>query len=240
MKNPVLRTTFLPERKADSNFGKEGTLKWKRGLKLSVFSYTYLVLPFLCHLSCTLSPSPPSNESIQSARLSFQSSELGPPHLQGSVVPPPFVSKGGDTLACGVWGGRVGDPVPTKGQTLVLYVQYRYYNNPSTALPHCFYLTCSVRFFWVIFCWCKWRTVYIRVSLGGGGIITISCTRIPPYVRVCLWFCSESPVSTVVNLYCFDFFTFYRCIFAEYTSIVILWVVMIIFYESNTNKSNML
>ncbi len=35
-------------------------------------------------------------QSIQNARLSFQSSESGPPpsHPQGSVAPPPFGSKG--------------------------------------------------------------------------------------------------------------------------------------------------
>jgi hypothetical protein len=44
---------------------------------------------------------------IQSARLSFQSSESGPPlpHPQGSAVPPPFGSKGEDKPACGGGGG---------------------------------------------------------------------------------------------------------------------------------------
>ncbi len=38
------------------------------------------------------------------------------PHRQESVAPPPFGSKGGDTLGCrgGVWGG----PNSKKGQTL--------------------------------------------------------------------------------------------------------------------------
>ncbi len=39
-------------------------------------------------------------------KLSFQSSELGPPSLtrKGVLLLPPFRSKGGDTLACGGWG----------------------------------------------------------------------------------------------------------------------------------------
>jgi hypothetical protein len=43
----------------------------------------------------------------QSARLSFLSSELGPPPTpsQGSVTPPPLGSKGGDTPACGEGSG---------------------------------------------------------------------------------------------------------------------------------------
>jgi hypothetical protein len=64
---------------------------------------------------------PRQARSIQSARLSFQSSELGPPKSQPltpyrSVTPHPFGPKGGDTLACGGGGGE--DPIPTKGQTL--------------------------------------------------------------------------------------------------------------------------
>jgi hypothetical protein len=61
----------------------------------------------------------PGTQSIQSARLSVQSSALGPPltHPQASVAP----SKVGDTLACGRGGG--GDPIPTKrSDTLVLHV----------------------------------------------------------------------------------------------------------------------
>jgi hypothetical protein len=48
------------------------------------------------------------HQSIQSARLSFQSSELGPPAptRKGMLLPPPFGSKGGDTLACGMGVGR--------------------------------------------------------------------------------------------------------------------------------------
>ncbi len=61
-------------------------------------------------------PSPPP-QSIQSARLSVQSSELGPPLSPSSE----FVS-----LPLGSWGGRHtrlrgrgrGDPIPTKGETL--------------------------------------------------------------------------------------------------------------------------
>jgi hypothetical protein len=50
-------------------------------------------------------------QSIQSARLSVQSSELGPPppHPQASVVPP-FGSQEGDTLT---FGEGVGAPIPT-------------------------------------------------------------------------------------------------------------------------------
>ncbi len=63
---------------------------------------------------------------MQSARLSVQSSELGPPNPSPaiSVVPLPFGSKGGDTLACGG-----GGPNSNEGtDTLVLYVHY----DPST------------------------------------------------------------------------------------------------------------
>jgi hypothetical protein len=50
----------------------------------------------------------PQPQSIQSARLSFQSSEVGtpPPHPQANVASPPFGSEGGDTLAGG--GGDWG------------------------------------------------------------------------------------------------------------------------------------
>ncbi len=48
-------------------------------------------------------------QSIQSARLSLQSSRIGsppPPHPQESVAPsPPLVPRGGTTLACGRRGG---------------------------------------------------------------------------------------------------------------------------------------
>jgi hypothetical protein len=74
-------------------------------------------------------------QSIQSARLSFQSSELGFPHpitRKEVLLLPQFGSKGGDTLA---WGGRGwGNPIPTKGQTL-WYSMYEYYN-PSTVSTH--------------------------------------------------------------------------------------------------------
>jgi hypothetical protein len=55
-----------------------------------------------------LSTLPQRPESIQSARPSIQSSELGPPppHLQESVAPP-FGSKGGDTFTFrGAGGGN--------------------------------------------------------------------------------------------------------------------------------------
>ncbi len=57
-------------------------------------------------------------EYIQSARLSFQSSELGPPPL-GSVAPLPFWVQGGNTLSCREWR----DQIPTKEHLL-----YAYYN----------------------------------------------------------------------------------------------------------------
>jgi hypothetical protein len=54
-------------------------------------------------------------QSIQSARLSVQSSELGPttPSSPGECCPPPPLE--GDTLA---FGEGVGAPIPTKGHTL--------------------------------------------------------------------------------------------------------------------------
>jgi hypothetical protein len=57
---------------------------------------------------------------IQSARLSFQPSELGPPppRPQGSIASPLFCSKGGDTLACGEGGGGGPNQFRGKGQTL--------------------------------------------------------------------------------------------------------------------------
>ncbi len=65
-------------------------------------------------------------QSIQSARLSVQSSELGSPlpHPQASVSPLLFGSKG-ETHSLA--GKGMGDPIPTKGQTL-WYSMY----NPST------------------------------------------------------------------------------------------------------------
>jgi hypothetical protein len=56
-------------------------------------------------------------QSIQNARLSFQSSELP----QGSVAPSPFGSMGGDTLVCGEGGGE-GPNSDEETNTLVLYV----------------------------------------------------------------------------------------------------------------------
>jgi hypothetical protein len=55
-------------------------------------------------------------QSIQSARLSAQSPELGPlpPHPQASVAPP-FGTKGGHTR---LRGRGWADPIPTKGETL--------------------------------------------------------------------------------------------------------------------------
>ncbi len=76
-----------------------------------------------------------TSRSIQSARLSAQSSELRPPHplTRKRVLLPPFRSKGGDTLVCG-WGVGRGDPIPTKGHadTLVLYVYVVHTYNLST------------------------------------------------------------------------------------------------------------
>ncbi len=48
-----------------------------------------------------------TTQSIQSTRLSFQSSELGPLNPSpGMFLLPPLSSRGGDTLACGGRGGR--------------------------------------------------------------------------------------------------------------------------------------
>jgi hypothetical protein len=69
-------------------------------------------------------------QRIQGARLSIQSSELGPPTPSSASrccpPPPTLVFKWGDTLAC---GGGGGNPMPTKGQTLwyvavPMYVPY--------------------------------------------------------------------------------------------------------------------
>jgi hypothetical protein len=48
-------------------------------------------------------------QSIQSARLSIQLSELGPPTLSPvrECCSPPFGYKGRDTLACGEGGGEI-------------------------------------------------------------------------------------------------------------------------------------
>jgi hypothetical protein len=59
--------------------------------------------------------------TIQSARLSFQSSELGPHPLTHKIVLlPHFGSKGGDTLACEGGGGWTNSDGGT--DILVLYV----------------------------------------------------------------------------------------------------------------------
>jgi hypothetical protein len=61
-------------------------------------------------------------QSIQSARLSFQSPELGPPLTRKGVAPPPLGTKGGDTLA---WEAGGGVPNTDEGtDTQVLYVYY--------------------------------------------------------------------------------------------------------------------
>jgi hypothetical protein len=67
-------------------------------------------------------------QSIQSARLSFQSSELVPPtplpSPAGECCSSPFESKERDTLA---WGERVGGINFDEGtDTLVLYVRVYY------------------------------------------------------------------------------------------------------------------
>jgi hypothetical protein len=62
----------------------------------------------------------PAAQSILSARLSFRSSELGPPN------PSPFGSKGGDSVACGGGGGPNSDEGT---DTPVLYVKYSIYKN---------------------------------------------------------------------------------------------------------------
>ena len=56
-----------------------------------------------------------ASQNVKSARFSVYLPELGP-LIRKRVLLPPFGSKRGDTLACG--GGRGGDPIPTKGQTL--------------------------------------------------------------------------------------------------------------------------
>ncbi len=58
-----------------------------------------------------------------------------PTHPQGSVAPPSFGSKGETRSLAG--GGGCGDPIPTKGQTLVLDVYgpvrpYRTYRIPAS------------------------------------------------------------------------------------------------------------
>ncbi len=62
-----------------------------------------------------------SSQSVQSARLSFQSSEFGPPPpREVSIAPPPLDSRW-ETHSLG--GGRgLGDPILTKGQTLWYYI----------------------------------------------------------------------------------------------------------------------
>ncbi len=54
-------------------------------------------------------------QTIQSARLSFHSYEMGLPHRR--VAPPPFGSNGEDTLARGRVGGGGGGANPKKGTT---------------------------------------------------------------------------------------------------------------------------
>ncbi len=61
--------------------------------------------------------------SIQSARLSIKSSELGPPllHPQESVAPR-FGSTGGNTLACEGGGRGIADPKSDDETDLVLSI----------------------------------------------------------------------------------------------------------------------
>jgi hypothetical protein len=56
-------------------------------------------------------------EYRQSTRLILQSSELGPPHPQASVSPPPLVTGGGTHMLAGEGGGG-GVPIPTREGTL--------------------------------------------------------------------------------------------------------------------------
>ncbi len=73
-----------------------------------------------------------SPQSIQSSRLSIQSSELGSPLTRKWVlIPLPLGPGGRHTL---LRGRGWGDPIPTNEHTLVLYVPSVYYN-PPTAQP---------------------------------------------------------------------------------------------------------
>ncbi len=85
-------------------------------------------------------------QSIQSARLSFQSSDWvpQPPHPQGSVAPPPFDSKGGDPLA---EGEGVERPIPTAEVQTLWYSVYTTVYNPSTCVSNfCgFFLVRTIR-----------------------------------------------------------------------------------------------
>jgi hypothetical protein len=76
----------------------------------------------------------PYPQSIQSARLSVQLSELGPPHplTRKRVLLPPLFPKVGDTFACG--GRGWGDPIPRKGQPL-------WYSMSYTVIPKRSYLS---------------------------------------------------------------------------------------------------
>ncbi len=69
-------------------------------------------------------------QSIQSARISFQSSELGhpPSHPQGIVAPPPLGPRGETHSLGGEGAGRTNSDEGT--DTLVFYV----HNNPSTSM----------------------------------------------------------------------------------------------------------
>ncbi len=66
-----------------------------------------------------ISTLPPRPESIESARPSIQSSELGPPPPSCKrLLSPPLWSQGGNTLIFRGEGGGGGGPIPTMGHTL--------------------------------------------------------------------------------------------------------------------------
>ncbi len=66
--------------------------------------------------------------SILSAKLSFQSSELDPLHPQGVLLLPSLGARGGKETH--YLGGRgCGNPVSTKGQTLLYVLYIIYFSN---------------------------------------------------------------------------------------------------------------
>jgi hypothetical protein len=62
-------------------------------------------------------------QSRQSAKLFLQSSKLGPPQPQASVLPHPLVGGREGTLACG--RGVGGVPISTRGHTLWCFIYIR-------------------------------------------------------------------------------------------------------------------
>ncbi len=102
--------------------------------------------------------SPFALQSIQSARFSVQSSELGPPLTHKRVLPPPPLGlRGRDTLPCGEGGGGPNSDEGT--DTLVLYVYY----NPSTLykIRHCL----SFRFLTLTQPWLTSTTVALNLEV---------------------------------------------------------------------------